>query len=437
MERRLRLGSAQAEGGPTPEAIKKQRAWSRDGAKRGRSNASAKAAAAEAGPAGGPSKPGSSRASASKQARLRAQRKRNVQLQPKLIVPKAQRPHAFKPRAADAQPVPPAGCPTSARKLGDVDANYEHYRCTLENVLRIRTGAAFGQKWPIAQACSQLVSSLHAQRRCEVCHRSCIGTPHLHRPPKQGSEKLPAGQLLNNTAAHTLKVRKHSGRHGQTLRAILCGHCHNEFVTARAASDGTRATKLTDLPAAGPQRHPGFAPANLPPLTLSESMFLARAHVRVAVHQLRQGGLLYKGNCLFLAKLDFVCVNDGFLSAAELPLVAVRYGEVEIGEVKHQDFLVRPEVLQAWWGHKCSTMPELFHGLCPAVAGSEWCGFKLVDNAKLQGWHGLKVGGATEVVNIVQGVCGAQMQVGATVAAGAGGAAAAATVAEAASAGCR
>ena len=138
---------------------------------------------------------------------------------------------------------------------------------------------------------------------------------------------------------------------------------------------------------------PGSMAMVLPKMTLSEDMVIARANFRVAVHQVRQGNLRYKGCCPFVQKDKSHCAVEGLWRPQAIPLVVVRYGEVGIHEVTHQDLLIRPKVVCAWWRYKCSSLSEWYIGAPKCFAtgdnledlqvGSKWCG---VPAAASEGW---------------------------------------------------
>ena len=108
------------------------------------------------------------------------------------------------------------------------------------------------------------------------------------------------------------------------------------------------------------------------------------------------------------------CAVEGLWRPQAIPLVVVRYGEVGIHQVIHQDLLIRPKVVCAWWHYKCSSLPEWYSGAPKCFAtgdnledlqvASKWRG---VLAAASEGWAASRDGEV--VVNIAAALASAQL----------------------------
>ena len=172
---------------------------------------------------------------------------------------------------------------------------------------------------------ASLLDKIKASNICEACSWSCIENSVLSGPRE--------------------RVDHHKFKHKRRgkLSGYFCYQCSRDLENMSGVYDvqHTRNAKLV--------RQPGSMAMVLPQMTLSEEMVIARAHFRVAVHQVRQGNLRYKGCCLFVQKDESHCAVEGLWRPQAIPLVVVRYGEVGIHQVTHQDLLIRPKVVCAWW----------------------------------------------------------------------------------------
>ena len=171
---------------------------------------------------------------------------------------------------------------------------------------------------------ASLLDKIKASKICEACSWSCIENTVLSGPRE--------------------RVDHHEFKHKRRgkLSGYFCYQCYRDLENMSGVYDvrHTRNAKLV--------RQPGSMAMVLPQMTLSEEM-ISRAHFRVAVHQGRQGNLRYKGCCLFVQKDEPHYAVEGLWRPQAIPLVVVRYGEVGIHKVTHQDLLIRPKVVCAWW----------------------------------------------------------------------------------------
>jgi hypothetical protein len=260
-------------------------------------------------------------------------------------------------------------------------------------------GKDIGHKYKAALFSANLVDGIRASKRCEACSRSSIVNTYL----------------AHNIQASPDMVRLHEikPRNGPSKSGYFCGFCFEELNDMKKAN---RPLVLASTLWGMSVHQPGFIlRRDLPDLTMSEEMMIARVHVVVAVHMVRQGNLVYRGSCMFLQKDSFKLVGNGLWSPSNLPIWVVRYGDVGLDEVTHQDFLVCPDVLQCWWEYKWQTQPRIFHGECevpfspsnvPSLSpGDHWCGSQVISSPPE--WH--KAPAGTAIINVANQLPGLQV----------------------------